>query len=392
MFTRPIDNEEYYKILGVSRTATEKEIKRAYRKLALKFHPDKNKGDKEAQEKFQKISEAYEVLHDPEKRTQYDKFGKNTTRMNHGQSRTPFDIFEQFFGQSQSNFGGRTHTQVQPTYMNLSVSLEQLYTGVTKKFKISRKRICKECNGLGGPEHAIQVCMQCKGTGKRKIVREIGPGMIQQMIQPCRACNGQGKLVHPDLCCDVCGGLKTVDEEKICTVEIKPGTEHGSSIKLYREGNEEPGKIPGDIVFKVQQKKHALFKRDGANLHIRREISLIDALDEYKFVITHLDKRTLYIKTAPGDVLQPNAVRFIPNQGMPLSHAPQQNGHLVIHYAIQFPKRLTEKERENLRKVLPNKTDIREPQHAFVFTTKVMRNHNSCPQSHQSNEQNCRQQ
>tara|TARA_B110000285_G_scaffold3774_1_gene3953 strand:+ start:31 stop:1218 length:1188 start_codon:yes stop_codon:yes gene_type:complete len=382
---------EYYDALGIEKTATEKEIKKAYRKLALKYHPDKNKSNPDAVSKFQKISEAYEVLQSSEKRKKYDTYGKNGVNSSGHRSHSnmdPFSMFNHMF-----NTKSQQSTQMKPTYLDLPVTLEEMFSGKTKKFKIGRKRICKTCDGIGGEKEGVKQCDTCNGQGRIHIRRSVGPGMIQQMVQMCPKCHGKCSIILPQFRCKTCHGKKTVIENKICMVEIAPGAANGSSIKLYQEGDAEPGKLPGDIVFKLKQTDHPIFKRNENDLHIMKNISLIEALDNHSFVLTHLDNRTLFVKTGgPQDILQPNAIRCIPNEGMPFPHAPLQKGKLIIHYNIQFPKNLSESQLQTLRTCLNKKKEIEKPNHSYEYVTVPYTMKQSENNSNPSNQTGCAQQ
>lgn len=363
------NDTEYYDTLGISKTATEREIKKAYRKMALQHHPDKNKGNAAAQEKFQKINEAYEVLSNTEKKEKYDKFGKVGINNEHG-GMNPHDIFSNFFGRNM-NMRQNTprNTKVKPTYHTLNVTLEEMYNGNKKQLKITRKRICKKCNGVGGPKEAIHKCLRCNGQGQINIRRQIGPGMIQQMCKQCDICKGTGKTMNPRLVCKECKGNKTIQEAKICSVYIDAGSADGSSVKLYQEGNEEPGCIAGDIIFKLKQKPHNIFKRNGNNLHILKKISLIDALCSYNFAFTHLDQRIIYVKQPSNDsIICPNTVRCVKGEGMTILNS-SNKGNLIIHFSIEFPKKLSSKFKSILKNVLPDKTNIEKPLHSYELNS-----------------------
>jgi len=351
------NSTEFYDLLHIKSDATQKEIKKAYRKLALKYHPDKNNGDKSAEEMFQRISRAYEVLSDDTTRKQYDQFGPDFEKQNHGmRGQNPHDIFASFFGRHGMP-GMRTRPPSGPrknksTKSILTVDLEVLYTGLTKKIAITRKRCCVSCKGEGGDVSKRVICPLCKGVGKVHERRQIGPGFIQQMIRPCNKCRGKGRFFPIEAICSACKGNQIVMKKDIFEIEILPGTKDGHCFTLFQEGDELPGTntIPGDVILQLKTKQHHTFTRKGHNLYMIHHVPLHYALSEYSFEIQHLDKRTLKFLKSANDILSPDCVRCIKNEGMPCGNGAQERGDLVILFKVDFPTALTSEQQSQIKK------------------------------------------
>ncbi|CAN4120143.1 unnamed protein product [Withania somnifera] len=302
------NNTRFYEILGVSKNATEDEIKKAYRKAAMKNHPDKG-GDPE---KFKEIGQAYEVLSNKHKREIYDEYGEDALKDGGtgGGMHDPFDIFESFFG-SGNPFGGggsgrgRRQRRGDDVAHPLKVSLEDLYTGITKKLSLSRNVICSKCSGKGSKSGASMKCSGCKGTGMKVSIRQLGPGMIQQMQYPCNECKGTGETIDDTDRCPQCKGEKVVQEKKVLEVHIEKGMQNGQKITFPEEADEVPDTVTGDIVCVLQQKEHPKFKRKGEDLFVDHTLTLTEALCGFQFILTHLDGRQLLIKSNPGEVVKP---------------------------------------------------------------------------------------
>lgn len=283
------DTTKFYKLLEVEKNATEPEIKKAYRKMAIKHHPDKG-GDPE---KFKEITRAYEVLSDAEKRSTYDRFGEEGLE-DGGGGGDPSDIFEAFFGGGGGGGrrgGAKKRQKTKDVAMPLKVTLEQLYQGSTKKMAITRQVIDKQ--------RGVQSCSECDGRGVKVQVVRMGP-MIQQMQSACGACGGQGK------------SFRTKSEREVLEVHIQKGSPNNHKMTFREMADEHPDADAGDVVFTLKEQEHNLFKRKGADLFIEKKISLVEALCGFEFELTHLDGRKLFIKTSPGDIVKPQTGKFDP--------------------------------------------------------------------------------
>lgn len=348
----PVDNEGLYKLLGVSKDAQENEIKKAFKKAALKHHPDKG-GDIE---KFKEISAAAEVLTDPEKRKIYDQYGLEGLKEGGGGGGDSSDIFDMFFGGGR---GGRRQSGPQKgedIVHSIKASLEDLYNGKTVRLAISRNKPCQECEGRGGKVGAERTCGDCNGRGVRIQLRQIGPGMVQQMQSGCGACKGSGKIMNESDKCKSCKGNKVYKDRKVLEVHIEKGMKNGSKIRFSGEADEIPGTLPGDVIIVVQEKEHARFKRKGADLVLTMEISLSEALCGFVRTIEQLDERVLKIETPAGDVMKHDAVKLIQGEGMPFHGNPFTKGRLFVHFTVKFPSTMPAQAIAALKSALPQVT------------------------------------
>jgi DnaJ family protein A protein 1 len=292
----------YYDLLGVKPNATPDELKKSYRKMALKFHPDKNP-DEESAEKFKLISQAYEVLSDVKKREIYDKGGEQALKeggMSDG-GHNPMDIFEMFFGGGGGGGRRRKENKGKDVIHQMGVTLEDLYNGSVRKLALQKNVICEKCGGKGGKEGAVQKCGTCRGSGSQVILNQLGAGMYQQIHTSCRDCDGQGEKINAKDMCKTCQGRKIVHERKILEVHIDKGMEDGQKISFYGEGDQSPGLEPGDIVIILEEREHSTFKRKDMDLFLKMDVSLTEALCGFKRTIKTLDNRTLVITSHPGN-------------------------------------------------------------------------------------------
>ncbi|KAL2557316.1 Chaperone protein dnaJ 2 [Forsythia ovata] len=357
------DNTKYYEILGVPNTASPDDLKKAYKKAAIKNHPDKG-GDPE---KFKELAHAYEVLSDPEKREIYDQYGEDALKEGMGGGsgggmHDPFDIFQSFFGGSPFGGGGssrgRRQRRGEDVPHPLKVSLEDLYLGTTKKIPISRNVLCSKCNGKGSKSGASMKCSGCQGTGMKVTIRQLGPGMLQQMQHPCNECKGTGETINDKDRCSQCKGEKVVLEKKVLDVHVEKGMQNGQQITFPGEADEAPDTITGDVVVVLQQREHPKFKRKGDDLFVEHSLCLTEALCGFQFILSHLDGRQLLIKSQPGEVVKPDSTKAINDEGMPMHGRPFMKGKLYIHFTVDFPESLTPEQVKALEAVLPPKPSL----------------------------------
>lgn len=335
-----VKDTKYYDILEVSPHAGENDLKKAYRKLALKYHPDKNPA---AGDKFKEISQAYEVLSDPQKRDIYDRYGEEGLLADGSggmSSMNAEDIFSQFFGTGMFGSGasrGPTGPKKGKDLVHpLKVSLEDLYKGKVSKLALQKLIMCPKCDGRGGREGAVKQCMTCNGTGHKTVTRQMGP-MIQRFQTICPECNGEGEQIREKDKCKECKGKKTVNERKLLSVHIDKGMKEGQKIVFNGEGDQGPNIIPGDVIFVLEQKEHHSFKRRDDDLYTVQRIDLLTALAGGKVFIQHLDDRFLDISILPGQTIKPGEIKVVEGQGMP-SYRHHDYGNLYIRFEIEFPK------------------------------------------------------
>ncbi|KAM7262695.1 hypothetical protein ACFE04_000378 [Oxalis oulophora] len=355
------DNTKYYEILGVAKNSSQDDLKKAYRKAAIKNHPDKG-GDPE---KFKELAQAYEVLSDPEKREIYDQYGEDALKEGMGGGgggHDPFDIFQSFFG-GGNPFGGaggssrgRRQRRGEDVVHSLKVSLEDLYNGTSKKLSLSRNALCFRCQGKGSKSGASMKCAGCQGSGMKVSIRQLGPSMIQQMQHPCGECKGSGETINDKDRCPQCKGEKVLQEKKVLEVHVEKGMLNGQKITFPEQADEAPDTVSGDIVFVLQQKEHPKFTRKGDDLIYEHKLSLTEALCGFQFILTHLDSRQLLIKSEPGEVIKPDQFKAINDEGMPMYQRPFMKGKLYIQFCVEFPDSLSPDQCKALEAVLPPRT------------------------------------
>jgi len=338
----------FYELLGVPQDADDKTITKAYRKLAIKEHPDKG-GDPE---KFKEISQAYDVLKDPKKREIYDKYGEEAIKegMGNGPQRSAMDIFSDLFG------GGRGRDQEsrgEDVKHVLKCTLEEFYTGATRRLAMTREVACSTCRGTGTKSGREAVCQGCRGRGVEVVVQRMGP-MITQMQRPCGACGGTGKGVDPSDRCDGCRGARTVPEKKIMEVVIEKGMKHGDRVVLKGEAgfSGDSSVPPGDLIFVLDQKEHETFKRARSDLIMEKRISLVEALCGTRVPVKTLDGRTIVLTVPPGATVSPDGFQRVTGEGMPTRGNPFLKGNLYVRFEVDFPNRIDQATAEALRAAL----------------------------------------
>ncbi|XP_076866531.1 dnaJ homolog subfamily A member 1 [Brachyhypopomus gauderio] len=327
----------FYDLLGVKPSASPDELKKAYRKLALKYHPDKNPTEGE---KFKQISQAYEVLSDAQKREVYDRGGEKAIKEggNGGGGcgfSSPMDIFDMFFGG-----GGRMHRERRGKNVvhQLTVSLEDLYNGATRKLSVQKNVICGRCEGRGGRKGAVEVCPSCRGSGVQVRLHQLALGMVQQISTICGGCQGQGQRLHPRDRCKACSGRKILRQKKILEVHIDKGMKDGQKIVFHGEGDQEPGLEPGDIIIVLDQREHSVFTRQTGDLYMTMDLQLVESLCGFQKPIKTLDGRTLLITSHPGELIRPGDKKCVLNEGMPTYRRPFEKGRLIVLFSVVFPE------------------------------------------------------
>ena len=341
---------DYYDVLGVSSDAGNEELKKAYRKLALNFHPDRNPGDKEAEDKFKEAAEAYDVLTDTEKRRIYDRFGHEGLE---GSGFTGFrgfddiysnfgDIFEDFFGFGTRSRRGRNVRPGRSLRYNLELTLEEAFSGKEAEIVFQRMETCNTCSGSGlEPGTQSQVCSGCQGRGQ--VVRSQG---FFQISTTCPVCHGTGRIITNP--CKDCGGEGNISVERKIKVKIPPGVDTGSQLRLRGEGEPgEHGAPSGDLFIVIHIKEHDFFNREGDDLVCRIPISFVQAALGATITIPVFgDEKTYDLNipkgTQPGDILK------VMGKGMPHINRHHRRGGLYINIAVKVPKKINQRQQELL--------------------------------------------
>jgi len=328
---------ELYSILGINHNASPADIKKAYRKQAIKWHPDKNTENQEiAEKKFKDISEAYAILSDPEKKQIYDQHGMDGIRAQSdgGMHGNPSDIFDMFFGNGRNSSQKQSAQQVE----EVEISLFDLYHGCTKNIEVECLKRCNGCSGMGS--HTIITCKTCHGRGVIEQTIRMGP-MIQQMRQMCSQCHGQGKYPSPTDKCKNCKGKGLATYKKNVKFTIERGSSPKDHSVFHYEGSENKNGDPSHLVLVISEAKtKGSLERHGSDLFMRKTIQLSDALSGVEWEFTHLNKESLCITETT--VIKDKEKRYIPGYGMPVKGT-QSYGNLIIEYNVVYPTHLISK-------------------------------------------------
>jgi molecular chaperone DnaJ len=357
-------SEDYYNLLGVSKNATDEELKKAYRKMAVKYHPDKNPGDKSAEEKFKKISEAYEILHDGQKRAAYDRYGHAAFEPGgasaaHGRAQggfhqgfggftDPFEIFREAFGGGFNDFfgGGRSRRSASHASTgadlryDLEITLLEAFKGVEKTIRYNRHVTCSVCHGSGAEKGSSRnTCSTCRGSGF--VMTSQGFMTIQQT---CPRCQGQGVMIEKP--CSHCYGEGRVVEQTTTKVKIPAGVDTGMQLRLAGFGGagEQSGNS-GNLYVIIQVKEDKHFERHGHDLHCRISVPFTLAALGGEMNLDTIDGQAI-LKIPAGT--QPESILRVRGQGMPILNQAGSRGDQLVHVAIEVPKRLTHEQREKL--------------------------------------------
>ncbi|KAL4732343.1 DnaJ-like protein xdj1 [Fusarium chlamydosporum] len=360
---------DLYELLEIDRTATPEQIKKAYRKAALKYHPDKvaEEQREESEAKFKEVTQAYEILSDEQKREMYDVHGMAAFDKSRGGPGGPEvdlnDILSQMFGFGMGpggpgGPGGPRRPRRGPDEeQEYKVTLEELYRGKTVKFAANKQVLCGQCKGSGGKEKAkSSSCERCKGNGIVEAFRQIGPGMMRRETVLCDHCQGSGQVFKEKDRCKKCKGKRTTQEKKVLEIYIPRGSMQGERIVLEGEADQYPDQTPGDIVFTLVEEPHDFFTRIGHDLSAELTVSLGEALSGFsRTVFKHLDGRGIHIERPRGKILRPGDCLKVPGEGMPLKRG-EAKGDLYLIVKVEFPEDgwlKNDSEYDALQKMLP---------------------------------------
>jgi len=366
-----MSKRDYYDILGVGKSSSPEEIKKAYRKLAIKYHPDKNPDDHTAEDKFKEAAEAYEILSNPEKKQRYDHYGHAGVGgasgggggyggggMNMEDIFSQFgDIFgggggggspfESFFGGQQSRGGsGRRVAKGSNLRIKVKLTLEEIAHGAEKKIKVNKQIVCKTCDGSGAKDKSsISTCKTCGGSGSVRRVTNTILGQMQT-TSTCPTCNGSGSQITSK--CNSCHGEGTVRGEETISINIPAGVSDGMQLSMSGKGNAAPnGGIPGDLIILIEEIPHETLKREGNNVVYDLHLSIIDAALGYSAEVPTIDGKAK-IKIEPGT--QSGKLLRLKAKGIPEVNS-YHRGDQIIHVNIWTPKALSSEERSMLEKL-----------------------------------------
>lgn len=356
---------DYYEILGVSKSASQDEIKKAYRKVAMQFHPDRNPGNKEAEEKFKEAAEAYEVLSDAEKRGQYDRFGHagvgssaaggfggGGMRMedifsNFGDIFGD-DLFGSFFGGGNARSGGRRSRGIRGSNLRVKIRLnyEEIAKGANKKIKVKKYVPCNVCGGIGAKDKgAYQSCGTCGGSGQVRKVTSTFLGQMQT-VSTCPTCNGEGSVITSK--CNNCKGEGRVYGEEMVSIDIPAGVQEGMQLSLGGKGNAgERGGAPGDLIILIEEEPHPQLQREGLNTAFDLHISIPDAIFGTQVEVPTIDGKAK-IKIPPGT--QSGKLFRLKGKGFPAVNS-YEKGDQLIHVNVWTPQHITPEEKGMLEKM-----------------------------------------
>ncbi|KAI0775189.1 DnaJ-domain-containing protein [Trametes elegans] len=340
-----VNAADLYKVLELSKSASEQDIRKAYKRLSRKFHPDKNT-DPGAEEKFVEIAHAYEVLSDSTKRQIYDRHGEDGLRAHEGGQQhyqNPFDVFQSFFG---GGHPGQQQVRRGPTSVSeFEVSLADVYTGASIDFMVKKRILCDHCRGTGAASSAdVHTCNACGGSGVRIVRQQIMPGMFTQSQVTCNECGGRGSVVTKK--CPHCGGNKVVDHTQHYTLEVPKGAPEGHEVVFEGEADESPDWEPGDVVLRIRtRKERGGLRRKESGLYWTETISVEEALLGFERNLTHLDGHVVELKR--HGVTQPGYVQTITGEGLPV-YGQSEHGDLFVEYNVVLPTEISPETKKRL--------------------------------------------
>ena len=356
---------DYYDVLGLTNSATADELKKAYRKIAMQFHPDRNPGNKDAEEKFKEAAEAYDVLSTPEKRTQYDRFGhaglSGSGAAGGSGGMRPEDIFSNFgdifgeevfsnlFGGSRQGGGGgrRQGTRGANLRIKLKMNFEEIANGANKKIKVKKNITCTLCNGNGAKDKsAIQTCSTCGGTGQVRRVSNTFLGQMQT-VSTCPSCNGEGATITQK--CGNCKGEGRVFGEETLSLDLPPGVQDGMQLSMNGRGNAgERGGPPGDLLLQIEEEKHEFLTRRELDVIYQLHLSFPDAVMGINTEVPTIDGKAK-IKIPAGT--QGGKIFRLKGKGFPAFQSSYEKGDELVEVLIWTPQNLSHDEKEMIEKM-----------------------------------------
>ena len=372
------NKRDYYEVLGVDKNAGADEIKKAYRKKAMQFHPDRNPGDKEAEEKFKEVGEAYEVLSDDDRRARYDQFGFQGVDPNFGAG-SGFgggfggfgdfgdlgDIFGEFFGGgSRRAAATNAPRRGENIGVRLDLTFEEAAFGCEKEVSAQRIENCASCGGSGSADGAIETCAQCHGTGQVRTVQNF-MGMQMQSTSVCPSCNGRGKMVKNP--CGTCRGKGKVRRTQKIKVKIPAGVDAGQSVRVRGEGCVGSNGGPsGDLMVEIYIKRHPIFQRDGMHVYCEVPITFTQAALGGEIEVPTLDGK---VKYEIPEGTQTGKMFVMSGRGIPSVGNPKRRGNHLFTVVVETPTRLTREQRELLRQLDDTMESNETPKRKKFFDT-----------------------
>ncbi|KAL9126187.1 MAG: hypothetical protein Q9217_004731 [Psora testacea] len=379
--------EDFYQLLNLDKSASDREIKKAYRTLSKRYHPDKNpsaqmltlrgvnkRGNDTASQRFVQIAEAYEALSEPETRRIYDQYGHEGLAQHKaghggggGRANDPFDLFSRFFG-GTGHFGHSSGVRRGPDMeVRVSVPLRDFYTGQEHEISVEKQQICEDCEGTGSADGTTETCDKCSGRGAVVQKHMLAPGIFQQVQMQCDKCGGQGKTIKRP--CNICGGAKVLKKLSAHTLHVEKGMPRGHRVVYENEADESPDWEAGDLVVHVmeqeagmeqeQEKEQqqqqgrrsdgAFMRRKGRDLFWKEVLSLREAwMGDWHRELVHLDGHVIHLGRKRGQVVQPNQVEVVAGEGMPIWVHEQEReragaeeyGNLIVEYTVVLPDRI----------------------------------------------------
>lgn len=380
-----VKETEFYTRLGISPNATNSEIKKAYRKLAVIHHPDKG-GD---ENKFKELTEAYEVLSDKDKREKYDNFGKDGLGDN-GMNFNPHDIFNQFFG----GFGGmkqKKKKKVSNIKIVEEISMKDVYFGKKINIVYFRNDVCSSCDGKGSSSGKSYKCESCKGNGVKFITKQVAPGMIQQMQMTCNKCNGEGEIINNDDKCPKCNGNKIEKVKHTFPFEVPKGVPDNTQLGVGNEGHQDIDTFERSDLVLIFKVKNNIFTREENNLIYNLDLDIGEALCGCKKSFKYIDDKEYWFDIDYKEQIKDGNIRIIENMGLPIFRHNNKFGDLIIKFNIIYPPiEFIDLHQENIKNIFKIKDNNFSGNKVNIKSVKKYRQNNAEQQFEQ--QENCKMQ